>query len=77
MMKHRESDPWQEFFKEYPLGARDGWGVQSLAACWGIDHALSQRPDTKSLARGEGHAGCAATLFFEALSNTSAVSLHE
>lgn len=24
-MKHREGDPWQDLFKEQPLGAREGW----------------------------------------------------
>lgn len=75
-MKRRESDPWQDLFKEQPLGDGGG-GVPSLAACWGIDQPLSQRPNTESLARGEGHAGCAAILGFEALSNTSAASPHE
>lgn len=55
---------------------RDG-RVQSLAACWGIDQTLSQRPNAESPARREGHAGCAAILVFEALSKTSAASLHE
>lgn len=77
MMKHRVGDPWQDLFKEQPLGAREGWGVQSLAACWGIDQAVSQRPNAESPARREGHAGCAAIPVFEALSKTSAVSLHE
>lgn len=77
MMKPREGDPWQDLFKAQPLGAREGWGVQSLAACWGIDQAVSQRPNAESPARREGHAGCAAILVFEALSKTSAVSLHE
>lgn len=75
MMKHGESDPWQDLFKEQPRG--NGRGVQSLAACWGIDQPLTQRPNTESLARGEGHAGRGAILRFEALSNTSAVSPHE
>lgn len=74
MMKRRESDPWQDLFKEQPLG---NGGSRALAACWGIDQPLTQRPNTESLARGEGHAGRGAILCFEALSNTSAVSLHE
>lgn len=31
-------------------------GVQSLAACWCIDQPPTQRPNTESLARVEGHA---------------------
>lgn len=70
MMKHRESDPWQDLFKEQPLG---NGGSRVWQHAGGLISPLLKRPNTESLARGEGHAGRGAILCFEALSNTSAV----